>query len=109
MSPAQVLFARKFGEAVLVQPEGLRLCPWVLTKDACKTALKGRHRVRGSELDEHMRELTELSLGDVVQIQNQAGPHARKWDLSRVEVEMLGFVSYNVRVDDSGRVTKRNR
>ena len=53
--------------------------------------------------------MSELGPGDVVQVQNQVGPHARKWDLSGVVVESLGFDSYNVRMDGSGRLTKRNR
>ena len=45
----------------------------------------------------------------VVQVQNQAGPHKNKWDVSGTVVEALGFDSYNVRMDGSGRVTRRNR
>ena len=45
----------------------------------------------------------------MVQIQNQTGPHANKWDMSSVVLESLDFDSYNVRVDDSGRASKRNR
>ena len=48
-------------------------------------------------------------MGTVFQIQNQAGQHKNKWDVSGTVVEALGFDSYNVRMDGSGRVTKRNR
>ncbi len=45
----------------------------------------------------------------MVQVQNRAGPHKNKWDVSGTVVEVLGYDSYNVRLDGSGRVTKRNR
>ncbi len=50
-----------------------------------------------------------LDVGTVVQVQNQAGPHKNKWDVSGTVAEALGFDSYNVRMDGSGRVTRRNR
>ena len=110
VSPAQVLFARRLRDSIPVGPGGLVLRPdWVMTKDAREKALAKRHRLREAELGEHSKALVELSPGDVVQIQNQTGPHANKWDMSGVVVESLGFDSYMVRVDGSGRLTKRNR
>ena len=50
-----------------------------------------------------------LEVGSTVQVQNQTGPHARKWDLSGVVLESLGHDSYLVKMDGSGRITKRNR
>ena len=58
---------------------------------------------------EHTRELGELPVGQVVQVQNQTGNHKNKWDLSGQVVEQLGFDSYLVRMDGLGRVSKRNR
>ena len=93
-----------------VGPGGLTLrTDWVMTKDAREKALAKRHRLREAGLSEHTKALDELSPGDVVQIQNQTGQHANKWDMSGVVVESLGFDSYTVRVDGSGRVSKRNR
>ena len=45
----------------------------------------------------------------MVQVQNQHGAHAHKWDLSGVIVEILGFDAYLVKLDGTGRVSKRNR
>ena len=42
-------------------------------------------------------------------MQNQTGPHANKWDLSGQVVEVLDHDSYMVKMDGSGRITKRNR
>ena len=83
-----MLFARKLRDAIPVDPEGLKLWKeWVLTKKARELALAKRHLVRGAGWDKHTKVLAELSPGDVVQVQNQVGPHARKWDLSGVVVE----------------------
>ena len=48
-------------------------------------------------------------VGTLVQVQNQAGPHKDKWDLSGTVVEVLTHDAYHVKMDGSGRVTKRNR
>ena len=39
----------------------------------------------------------------------QPGPHKNKWDVSGTIVEVLDHNAYLVRVDGSGRVSKRNR
>ena len=61
------------------------------------------------DLSEHTKVLLVLEPGVVVQVQNQTGQFARKWDLSGTVVERLGYDSYLVRMDGSGRMTKRNR
>ena len=48
-------------------------------------------------------------VGAVVQVQNQAGPHKDKWDLSGTVVVVLPHDAYHVKMDGSGRVTKRNQ
>ena len=48
-------------------------------------------------------------VGDVVQVQNQHGPHAKKWDLSGVVVEVVGYDAYLVKLDGTGRASKLNR
>lgn len=53
--------------------------------------------------------LKPLSVGQTVQVQNQRDPHANKWDLSGVITEVLPFDSYLIKMDGSGKVTKRNR
>ena len=66
-----------------------------------------RHLAKGSVLSEHTRELTPLLIGDVVQVQNQTGHSAKKWDKSGSVVKVLPFNQYRVKVDGSGRVTLR--
>ena len=50
-----------------------------------------------------------MGVGQTVQVQNQTGPYAKKWDLSGKVVEVLDYHSYLVKMDGSGRVSKRNR
>ena len=42
-------------------------------------------------------------------MQNQNGPHPNKWDRSGIVLESLGYDQYTIKVDGSGRLTKRNR
>ena len=110
LSPAQVLYARKLRDTVPCMPTELRLRPdWVLTKERRELALAKRHRMRESDLTLSTKELEPLLVGNVVSVQNQQGPHKNKWELSGVVVEVLGNDSYMVRLDGSGRISKRNR
>ena len=61
-----------------------------------------RHIAKGSVLSEHTKELALLSVGDVVQLQNQTGHNAKKWDKSGSILEVLPFKQYRVKVDGSG-------
>ena len=56
---------------------------------------------------EHTRRLPPLAVGNHVRVQNQTGPHPRRWDGQVGEVRQND--QYVVRVDGSGRVTLRNR
>ena len=60
-------------------------------------------------LGEGARNLPSLDIGDMVQIQNQRGNAPRRWNKSGKIVEKLGFDQYLVKVDGSGRLTRRNR
>ena len=48
-------------------------------------------------------------VNDVVQVQNQRGPHANKWELSGKVVETQDFDANLLKMDGSGRITRRNR
>ena len=110
LSPSQILYARQLRDAVPTNPSNLQLRKeWLLTKEARESALTQRHIQCDNRLSQHTKSLSPLTLGTVVQVQNQRGPHQNKWDLSGSIVEVLPFDSYNVRMDGSGRITKRNR
>ena len=110
MSPAQILFARQLSDTVPQDPAKLKLRPeWVLTAEAREKALSKRHLARHTDLLNKSKTLKPLQLHDIVQVQNQRGSHSNKWDLSGTIVEVLNFDAYVVKMDGSGRVTKRNR
>ena len=60
-------------------------------------------------LEKGTRNLPSLDVGDMVQIQNQRGNAPRRWNKSGKIVEKLEFDQYLVKVDGSGRLTRRNR
>ena len=55
------------------------------------------------------RDLPDLKVGDMVQIQNQRGVDPKRWSKSGKIVEKLDFNQYLVKVDGGGRLTRRNR
>ena len=70
-------------------------------KEARELALSRRHEVQGQRLSEHTRELGQLGIGTVVQVQNQAGSHKDKWDLSGTVVEELPHNAYQWEGDET--------
>ena len=60
-------------------------------------------------LSEHTKHLLPLKVGDNVLVQNQYGPHPKKWSKTGVIIEVRQFDQYVLRIDGSGRVTLRNR
>ena len=72
-------------------------------------ALAKRHLSTKNELLAKLRLHKPLVVGDVVQVQNQRGNNPNKWDNSATVVEVLPYDSYIVKMDGSGRVSKRNR
>ena len=109
-SPSQILYARQLRDTLPCTPDKLKLRPeWVLTSELRKKALAHRHLSIHTELLNKSRPLKPLELGATVQVQNQRGPNANKWHLSGTIVEVQEFDSYLVKMDGTGRVTKRNR
>ena len=72
-------------------------------------ALAKRHSRELEKLNEHVKKLPPLEVGDCVLIQNQTGSRPLKWDKTGRIVEANGFNQYTVRFDGSGRCSKRNR
>ena len=109
-SPAQILFARQIKDAIPVSKEKLKLRPeWVLTAEMREQALAKRHLSIHTELLSKSKQLKPLNVNDVVQVKNQRGNHAKKWDLSGKVMEVQPFDSYIIKMDGTGRLTKRNR
>ena len=91
-------------------PDNLKLRDeWILTAKAREQALAKRHLARHSDLLNKSKPLKPLDVHDVVQVQNQRGTRANKWDLSGTVVQILDYDAYLIKMDGSGRITKRNR
>ena len=72
-------------------------------------ALAQRYARQERLLNEHTKELPSLKQGDLVSLQNQHGPRAKKWDKTGLVVEALPHQQYRVKVHGSDRITLRNR
>ena len=115
MSPAQVLFGKPLRDAFSFvnrcqkfENHAIRSIwhdAWASKEDALRT----RFANSMEKLNAHARQLPKLEIGERVFIQNQKGTHPNKWDRSGVVLESLGYDQYTIKVDGSGRLTKRNR
>ena len=84
LSPAQIIFGRKLRDHLPILPGNFRpQHEWILSQS--------------------------LEVGDIVSVQNQAGPRAKRWDKMGVIVETRDHDQYRVKVDGSGQTTLRNR
>ena len=109
-SPAQILFARQLKDTMPTNPKNLQLRPeWILMKNAREQALAKRHLTRELDLQNHTKDLKQLEIGDTVQVQNQRENDPNKWDLSGLVTEKLEYEAYMIRMDGTGKLTKRNR
>ena len=59
--------------------------------------------------NQRTKELRPLHVGDRCFIQNQEGVRRKKWDRSGLVVDVLEHDKYLIKIDGSGRLTKRNR
>lgn len=115
LSPAEIVFGRPLRDAFafvnrLQKFSNRHVCrAWRETWKAKESAHRLRAKKCESTLRSHSRSCAPLKRGDRVFIQNQSGPAPLKWDKVGSVVEVLKFDQYNIKVDGSGRITKRNR
>lgn len=115
ISPAQIVFGRPIRDAFsfvnrLEKFNNQHIRPmWRDAWAAKEDALRIRMTRTVESLSEHCRQLSPLSVGDKVFLQNQVGNAPKKWDRSGTVVECPGCDQYVVKVDGSGRLTSRNR
>lgn len=114
VSPARVVFGRNLSDLLPVQPNSpVFQNPVVhpVWRDAWKNqedALRLRF-MKQTDRQQYSRQLPPLQPGDKVLLQNQTGPHSRRWDRTGVVVEAKPHDQYHVKVHGSGRLTLRNR
>ena len=115
LSPAQIVFGRNLRDLLPIAPQ-----TQVFTSDAVhpawrdawtrqEEALRIRFAKQLDVLTPHTRQLPLLPPGSTVLLQNQAGPHSKRWDRTGVVVETMPHDQYLVKVHGSGRITVRNR
>ena len=115
ISPAQIVFGRPLRDAFsfvnrLEKFSNPAIHPtWREAWSQKETALRTRFTKSSEALNEHARALLPLSVGDRCFVQNQTGTAPIKWDRTGIVTGVLPHDQYVVKVDGSGRVTKRNR
>ena len=115
LSPAQVMFGRPLRDAFsfinrLEKFSNPNIRPtWREAWEEKEAALRQRFHRTSEALSRHSRPLPPLTVGDRCYVQNQTGNFPKRWDRSGTVVECLGHDSYSVKIDGSGRITKRNR
>ena len=110
LSPAECVFGRPIRDLIPIHPG--RYTPhstWRETLQAREEALRNRHMRSAERWAEHTHRLPPLAVGDYVRLQNQTGPHPKKWDKTGRVIEVRQFDQYVIKVDGSGRVTLHNR
>ena len=115
LSPAQVLFGRPLRDSMSFvnrlekysNPNVRQI--WRDAWEEKEAALRTRYHRTAESLASHARPLQPLLAGDRCYVQNQAGNYPKRWDRSGTVVEVLDHDSYVVKVDGSGRLTRRNR
>ena len=110
ISPAMMLYGRVIKDHLPILQDKYQIHKqWRETSRYRETAMAKRHIRNEKNYNLRSHPLQELKIGESVQIQNQVGPYPRRWVKTGRVVEVLDNRQYNVRVDGSNRVTRRNR
>jgi len=115
LSPAQIVFGKPLRDVFgfisrLEKFKNPNIRPlWREAWEQKEEALRQRFHHSAEQRNVHAHPLPPLNLGDKCYIQNQAGNFPKRWDRSGTIVETNDFDSYTVKVDGSGRITRRNR
>ena len=115
LSPAQIIFGRPIRDSLafvnrLEKFSNPHIRPmwreaWASKEDALRTRFTKSSEI----LNKNATPLPPLEEGDKCFIQNQSGKNPNKWYRTGTVVEACEHDQYLVRVDGSGRITKRNR
>ena len=112
LSPAQIIFGRKLKDTLPFAPggEGRIHKEWRITAEDREKALARRHAMNVERLNEHVKKLKDLEVGQSVAVQNQYGNHKKRWGRTGTVVEVgPGPGQYLVKMDGSRKLTLRNR
>ena len=115
VSPAEIIFGRPLRDAFLFCNRREKFSNRDIRSDwrqawALKELALRKRFTRWSEgHDEHIKTLKPLKVGQRCFVQNQHGHYPKKWDRSGLVVEALPHNQYTIKIDGSGRLSKRNR
>ena len=115
ISPAQIIFGKPIRDALsftnrLEKFSNPNIRPlWREAWASKEEALRTRFTKSTEKLNEHAKQLPPLHVGEKCFLQNQTGNHPTKWDRTGTIVEKAQHNQYMIKVDGSGRLTKRNR
>ena len=115
LSPAQIIFGRPLRDSLsfinrLEKFSNPHIRPiWREAWSLKENALRTRFAKSSETLNEHSKQLTPLKIGDKCFVQNQSGNIPTKWQRTGTIMETLNHDQYTVKIDGSGRLTKRNR
>ena len=108
VSPAQIVYGHPIRDHIPKRSYAPRE-DWKDLAERREQCFMRRHFLRAEKLDAPAKKLKDLRKGDSVYIQDQDGPSPRKWSKSGIVLETLPHNSFLVKVDGSGKLTKRNR
>ena len=115
VSPSEVIFGKPIRDAFSFSNRAQFLSHSTIGpqwKDAWKRkelALRKRYVQWRERYNTRTKDLKPLKVGDTVFIQNQVGPYSKKWDRTGLITEVWPHRKYTVKIDGSGRTSKRNR
>ena len=110
LSPSQIVFNRNMRDTVPLLPGSYKPRPeWQRILNDREKLLAKRHLLSQEKWSQGTRHLPPLKLGQHVIIQNQTGPKAKKWCLSGTVVEIDNNETYIIKMDGSGRLSRRRR
>ena len=111
LSPAEVIFGRRLRDHLPLQAHKFQpRAEWRLEADQREKAYAKRHVLKQEQLSVGSKHLPPLNLGDNVAIQDPSKlGKPGKWTKTGVVTDCLPYNSYELKVDGSNLLTKRNR
>ena len=111
LSPSEVIFGRRLRDHLPLQPHKFQpRAEWRLEADQREKAYAKRHILKKEQLTSGSKALPPLLIGDHVAIQDATKlGKPGKWLKTGIVTDCLPYQSYELKVDGSNTLTKRNR
>ena len=110
LSPSQILFHRQQRDHLPSHPTNYKLHEdWLKLANQREELLSARNTKLTDSYNSKTYPLPSLSIGTTVRVQNQGLKNHNQWLKTGKIVDVLPNRQYQVRIDGSGRITKRNR